>query len=174
MGGIKQGLPGVGALVFFLCHLFYATPQKFSNFYATLFYATPWNFYATPLYATPQVEMFMPPFFMPPWIFLSFKEKFEIQDGKSTFSTHFFYRPRFFYATTFYATLKKIEIFMPPPFYATLKILMPPFLCHPGGGIKKRGGGWHKKKKPMPHTARRFMIINHCEQVRYQSKGSWT
>ena len=124
---------------FFLCHLFYATPKKFSNFYATLFYATPEIFMPPLFMPPPNFKMFMPPFFMPRWIFLCFQEKSEIQEGISTFLAHFFHSPQFFYATPFYATLKKIEIFMPPPFYATLKILMPPFLCHPGGGIKKGG-----------------------------------
>ena len=45
---------------------------------------------------------------------------------------------------------KKNEIFMPPLFYVTLKILMPPFLCHPGGGIKKMGGGIKKNQWPQP------------------------
>ena len=41
-------------LFFFKFHLLFATPQKFPNVYATLFYATSEFFYATPVYATPQ------------------------------------------------------------------------------------------------------------------------
>ena len=126
-------------MVFFLCHLFYATPQKFSNFYATLFYATAQIFYATPFMSPSNFVKFMPPFFIPPRIFLCFKEKIKVQGTKATFLIHFFHNPSFFYATHFYATLKIIEIFMPPPFYATLEYLMPPFLCHPRGWHKKRG-----------------------------------
>ena len=86
---------------------------------------------------------------MPSLIFLYFQEKIEIQGGIATILKYFSYIPPFFYTTSFYATLEKIEIFMPPHFYATLKILMPPFLWHPGGGIKK--GAWYKQK-PMVET----------------------
>ena len=80
----------------------------------------------------PNFEIFMPPFFMPPWILLCFKEKFEIQEGISTFLRYFSYSPPFFYATSFYATLGKIKIFMPPS----------KSLCHPFMPPR----GWHKKK----------------------------
>ena len=116
---------------------------------------------------TKKSQICMPPCFMPPPQFLChpsnlkslchsflcqlnisvFQRKIKIQRGISTFLAHFFHSPPFFYATHFYATLKKNEIFMPPPFYATLENLMPPFLCHPGGGIKKRGGGIKEKKQ---------------------------
>ena len=52
-------------LVFFLCHPFYATPKKFSNFYATPFYATP--------------EIFIPPLLMPPLNFEKFMSPFLCQ-----------------------------------------------------------------------------------------------
>ena len=109
-----------------LFHLFYAIPQNFSNFYATLFYATPDFFYATTVYATPNFEMFMPPFFMPPWIFFYFKEKFEIQESISTILIYLSYSPLLFYATSFYATPQKLKSLCHPLF-------MPPskFLCHP-------------------------------------------
>ena len=118
-------------LVFFLCHLFYATPQKFSKFYATQFYATPEIFMPT-LFMPPCIfDMFMQPFCIPPWIFLCFKENVEIQGGISTFLTHFFYNPPFFYATPFYATLKKWNLYA-TPFLSHAQILMPPFYVTPG------------------------------------------
>ena len=89
--------------------------------------------YATPYYATPNSEMFMPPFFLHPWIFLCLEEKIEIHQGISTFLAHFFSQPSFFYAIHFHATLKKIELFIPPS-----KILCHPF--YEGGGIRKTNG----------------------------------
>ena len=56
----KDKIVGLSPL-FFFCHLFYATPQFSSNFYATLFYATPLKSYATVLNATPVFQNFMPP-----------------------------------------------------------------------------------------------------------------
>ena len=49
------------------------------------------------------------------------------------------------YATLFYATPWRSEIFMPPTFMPPPKNLMPPRLCHPQGWHKKRGGGVKKK-----------------------------
>ena len=133
---------GVGHWFFFLCHLFYATPQKFSIFYATLFYATQPNFYATHFMPSLNFEKFMPPFFMPPWIFLGFKEKFEIQDGKSTCSTHFFYRPRFFFMPPlFMPPSRKLKSLCHPLFMPPSKILCHPFYATPGWHRKKGGGG---------------------------------
>ena len=100
----------------FLCHI-----QKILKFLCLP------QIYATPYYATPNSEMFMPPFFLHPWIFLCLEEKIEIHEGISTFLAHFFSQPSFFYAIHFHATLKKIEIFMPPS-----KILCHPFYATPG------------------------------------------
>ena len=126
----------------FLCH-----PQKILKFLCHPVLCHPWNFYASPFYATPQIWNVYATLFYATLNISVFQRINQTQKGISTFLVHFFHNLYFFYATHFYATLKIIEIFMPPPFYATLEYLMPPFLCHPGGGIKKRGGGI--KKKPM-------------------------
>ena len=78
----------------------------------------PLNFFMPP----PNFEMFMQPVFYATLDIL-IKTKVEIQESISTFLKYFSYSPTFFYATSIYATLEKIEIFMPPPlcypFYAT-------------------------------------------------------
>ena len=130
-------------------------------FYATFFMPPPKNsrFFMPPCFMPPP-EIFMPPFLCHPPVLKSLchpfvchlnyfyvsKKKLKFTKVYRHFKHNFCIASHFFYASPFYATLKNIEIFMPPPFYATLKILMPPFLCHPGGGIKKRGGGIKKNQ----------------------------
>ena len=87
----------------------------------------PLSFFMTPLFMPPHnFEMFMQPVFYATLDIL-IKTKVEIQESISTFLKYFSYSPTFFYATSIYATLEKIEIFMPPP-----KSLCHPFYATPG------------------------------------------
>ena len=92
----------------------------------------------------PILEIFMPRFFMPPWIFLSSKWTCKIQLGISIFLCTNFLWPQFFMSTLFMPSPKKLKslchaIFMPPP-KTLCHVFMPSWRWH-----KKKGDGIKKK-----------------------------
>ena len=104
----------------YLCHPVLSHPRNF--------YATPqfWNVYATHFYTTLNISVF--------------QRKIRNWGSISTFWTHFFHSPPFFFVAPF----RKLKSWCHPYF-------MPPWksLCHPRGWDKKYGSGikknqWHR------------------------------
>ena len=95
----------------------------------------------------PILEIFMPRFSMPPWIFRSSKWTCKIQLGISIFLCTNFLWPQFFMSTLFMPSPKKLKslchaIFMPPP-KTLCHVFMPSWRWHKkkGDGIKKKTNG---------------------------------
>ena len=88
----------------------------------------------------PHTKFLCQPFLCHPQLWKVYANLFyaTFQEGISTFLAQIFIAPlAFFNPTPFYASLKKLEIFRLPPFYATHKILMPPW-----GWLKKNNGSY--------------------------------
>ena len=116
---------------FFLCHLFYATPQKFSNLYATQFYATPEIIMPPLLMPPPFFEIFMAPFHVPPWIFL-FQRKLRNSWGYIDIFNTFIITTHFFMPHHFMPPSKKMKSLCHPFFMSPSKFLCHPFYATPG------------------------------------------
>ena len=125
----------IGSKIMYIGHWsLFMPPPKNRKYLCHPVLSHPRNFYTTPNF-----DLFMPPIFILPWIFLCFKEKFEIEEVYRRFEHTFFIAPHFFFAP-----FRKLKSWCHPYF-------MPPWksLCHPRGWDKKYGSGikknqWHR------------------------------
>ena len=128
----------------FFWHLFHATPEKFSDFYATLFYSTSKIFMPSLSMPTPNFEMFIPQFFMPPWLFMCSRKIRNSAIYIDIFNTLSFWLP-----------ILLCHLFLMPPSKKLKSLCHPQNLFHPAKKtmrklkIKKLWRG-EKKNRPIP------------------------